>query len=363
LITQMKFYNGWGDYKIILSGYERKKIMRFTEKKGFFGLSREGWAVIVAVLLVGYFAWNAGMLAGTPVGDAADALDEIINPEVDITIGADMVFPKISVLESLGAFASEDIICNAYDESGAFLATATASSGLVTFSSLQVQEGSYIYIQGRSAAPATADGYITPLTRFRVGNGDQADTVSAYSDAGQSILWVDNLDDAEEPHFTFRAPDGADLSAGSVDNLTTADLYFTLTIYIDDDECWYGAPDFTDMVSGDVYKGGIWVTMSGATDYTFEQGSARQYQKWSVGAVIYHAWNFDTRLWQDSLRTGDVNTATFTFTIAHGADFDGGTDTLTFDVYDMMLDTGSWSNSNFVDGGALVPVAVTAYID
>ncbi|MFW9890065.1 MAG: hypothetical protein ACFFER_17925, partial [Candidatus Thorarchaeota archaeon] len=103
--------------------------------------------------------------------------------------------------------------------------------------------------------------------------------------------------------------------------------------------------------------------------YTFEQGSARYYQKWSVGSTIIHAWNFDTRLWQDSLRTGDVNSATFTFTLANGADFDGGADTITLDVYDMMLynvnDLGNviWSTSNFVDGGALAPSAVTAYID
>jgi len=338
--------------------------MRFREEKGYFGFSREGLTVLLVAALIVVAMWNAGSLTGSPVGDALDAVDEYINPEVDITVGTNMVFPKVSVLESLGAFASEDIICNAYDESGNFLATATASSGLATFSSLQVQEGSYIYIQGRSAAPASADGYVTPLMRFRVGNGDHADTVSAYSDAGQSILWVDNIHDSNDPHFTFRAPDGADLSAGSVDNLTTGDTHFTMNLYIDDDECWYGAPDFTDMVNGDVYKGGIWVVYKGNTNtYTFEQGSAREMIAWSDLSYSYVAWNFDVRLWQDSLRTGDLNTVTFTFTLADGADFDLGAETLALDVFDMMKVTGSNALGNFIDGGALTPDVVAAYCD
>jgi len=279
-------------------------------------------------------------------------------------VGADDVYFKISVKESLGAFASEDIICNVYDADDNYLGSATASSGVATFSGFNVKEGQHVFVQGRQAAPASADGYITPLTEFIVGQGDPQDTVTAKNAVtGESILWVDNLHDTAEPHFTYFAPDMANLASGSVDNLTTSDLYFTMNIYIDDDECWYGAPDFTDMVSGDKYIGGIWVLWSGADDYTFTQGSARHYQKWSVGSVIYHAWNFDTRLWQDSLRTGDVNAATYTFTLANGADFDGGTDTITMEIYDMMLDTGSWSTSNFVDGGALAPAAVTFYID
>lgn len=278
----------------------------------------------------------------------------------------DNVYFKVSVKESLGAFASEDILVYVYQDvnGDVYLGSATASSGVASFTGFMVPEGSSVFLQARQAAPASADGYITPLEEFIVGTGDAADTVTATSViTGQQTLYVDNLHDSAEPHFTFFAPDMANLASGSVDNLTTSDLYFTMNIYIDDDECWYGAPDYTDMVSGEKYIGGIWVLWSGADDYTFTQGAARHYQKWSVGSVIYHAWNFDTRLWQDSLRTGDLNAATFTFTLANGADFDGGADTITLDVYDMMLDTGSWSTANFVDGGALAPAAVTAYID
>lgn len=298
-----------------------------------------------------------------------------INP---IVLGAipglepDDVFFKVNVKESLGAYAAEDIIVNAYTKDGGtftYFDSATASSGIATFSGTSIPEGSHIWLQARQAAPATADGYITPAREFIVGIGDPTDTVSV-KDAitGESTLWVNNLHDSTEPVFTFYAPDTANLASGSVDNLTSADLYFTMNIYIAEDECWYGAPDFTDLVDGKQYIGGIWITMSGATDYTFEQGAARHYMKWSVGSVIYHAWNYDVRLWQDSLRTGDVNSVTFTQTLAVGADFDQGADTLTLDVYDMMLNPGGMglinpSNANFVDGGALDPSAVTAYVD
>lgn len=278
---------------------------------------------------------------------------------------ADDVYFKVSVKENLGAFASEDIIVNAYsDAAGTWLGAATASSGLATFSGFSVKEGSHVWLQGRQAAVASADGYVTPLEEFIVGLGDPTDTVSAVSVVtGQSILWVSNIHDSTEPTLTCRAPDGADLSGGSVDNLTTSDTYFTVTILYQLDDCWYGAPDFTDMATGDKYIGGIWIVVSQSDDYQYSQGSARYFHEWWSGTTEYHAWNFDVRLWQDSIQDGDVNTAVFTLTLANGADFDGGADTLTIDCYDMMQDTGSWSIGNFIDGGALAPVAITAYAD
>lgn len=317
---------------------------------------------IIAMAVIVMFATQMGWLSALGIHPIDFSGTGIIPP-----VGqGDEVYFKISVKESLGAYASEDIIVNAYGEAACttYLGSATASSGLASFTGFSIVEGSHVWLQGRQGPPSTADGYITPVTEFIVGFGDPTDTVTAKNAVtGESTLWVDNLHDSTEPVFTFYAPDEANLASGSVDNLTTADLYFTMSIRIAEDECWYGAPDFTDAVSGEKYLGGIWVLMSGATDYTFTQGSARFYHKWSVGSVIYHAWNFNTRLWQDSLRTGDVNSASFTFTLANGADFDQGADTLTLDVFDMMLDTGSWSASNFVDGGGLAPAAVTAYID
>lgn len=339
--------------------------MKFTQRKGknITGLTQMGWAVVIVVALVGVGLYNSGYFAGTPIQTGIDA---VLDVETDITVGLNDVFFKTQVREDLGAFASEDVIINAYtDEAGTWLATATAASGIVTFSASTVKEGSYVWLQARAGAPSASDGYITPLAKYRVGNGDPTDTVSAYNaETGQAVIWVSNLHDSEEPHFTFRAPDGADLSAGSIDNLTTGDTYFTLSIYIDDDECWYGAPDFTDMVSGDVYKGGIWVVWRGnANTYLFEQGAAREMIAWNTLTYSYVAWNFDTRLWQDSLITGDLNTATWTFTIADGDDFDLGTETLQLDVFDMMKVTSSPAIGNFIDGGALDPSAVAAYID
>ena len=279
---------------------------------------------------------------------------------------ADDVYFKVQVKEDLGAFASEDIIVNCYaDAAGSeYLGSATAASGLATFSGFSVKEGQHVFLQGRQAAPASADGYITPITEFTVGLGDPADTVSAKNTAtGESILWVRNLHASTEPIFAFYAPDGADLVSGTADNLTTTDLYFSMTIRIAEDECGYGAPDFVDAVTGEKYIGGIWIVWRGTNNYDFEQGSARYHLSWSDPTYSYHAWNYDVRLWQDSLKTGDVNVFTAIMTLANGADFDQGSETLSLDVYDMMLDTGTPGIGNFVDGGALAPAAVTAYID
>ena len=84
---------------------------------------------------------------------------------------------------------------------------------------------------------------------------------------------------------------------------------------------------------------------------------------WSDTSYSYHAWNFDTYLWQDSLRTGDNTVFTQVFTLANGADFDQGAETLSLDIYDMMLSTSTLGISNFVDGGALAPVGYVAYCD
>ena len=339
--------------------------MRFRQKTGFFGLSREGWAVIVASLVVGYFAWNAGMLAGTPVGGAYDWADDIINPEVDITVGENMVYPKVEVRETLGAFATSDQIINAYDENGAWLGTATSTGGVATFATLYVQEGSYIWLQARQAAPDAAIPYVMPLERFRVGNGDDGDTVSMYNDAGQGVCWVRAVHATTEPLFKIYAPDGVELTTGyATDNLTTGDTYarFEITNFVDED-C-YGSPDFTDMVSGISYKGGIWVVIKTATDsYAFTKGEAREFFTFTDLTYEYYCWNFDTFLWQDSLRTGDVSTFSAYLTLSGTNEFDGGANVFTLDVYDMMLDDGSHAISNFIDGSGINPVEIAFYVD
>lgn len=312
-------------------------------------------ALIITVLLVG--AAQMGWLTYFGIEPFKFGIDPLVD--------ADDVYFKIQVKESLGAMASEDIIVNAYDADGiTYLGSATASSGLATFSGFSVKEGQSVWVQGRQAAPASADGYITPLTEFIVGQGDPSDTVSAKQRDGSSILFVSNLHDSTEPIFAFYAPDGQDLVSGTADNLTTADLYFSMTIRISDDECNYGAPDFVDRVTGEEYIGGIWVVWRGTNAYDFEQGSARHHISWSDPTYTYNAWNYDTRLWQDSLQTGDVNVFTAIMTLANGADFDQGAETLQLDVFDMMLVTGTtYGIGNFVDGGALAPAAVAAYID
>lgn len=339
--------------------------MKFVTRKGknITGLTQMGWVSVFVIAIIVIGGYNAGWFADTAV---QTAIDSVLDVETDITVGLDDVFFKVAVKEDLGAFASEDIIVNAYsDEIGTWLGSVTASSGLATFSASQVQEGSYVWLQARQAAPASADGYVTPLAKYRVGNGDATDTVSAYNaETGQSVIWVSNLHDSNVIHANFTCIDGADLSIAASDNLTTGDTYFTFSVYMDDDECWYGAPDFTDMVNGDTYIGGIWFLMRFAADtYEFEQGSARHHYAWTDLGYSYIAFNFDVRLWQDSLRVGDFNTYSTQIKLANDADFDGGADTILIDVFDMYKDTGGYSYGNFGNGGALDFSEITAYVD
>jgi hypothetical protein len=326
--------------------------MKEKDKKRVKGLAIAS-VIFVAALQLGWlqiFGLNPIKFGGVQIGEADD------------------VYFKVNVKESLGAFADEDIIVNAYTKDGGvytYLDSATASSGLATFSGTSVKEGSHVWLQARQGPPASADGYVMPVREFIVGTGDPTDTVSA-KDAitGESTLWVNNLHDSAEPHFTYFAPDNADLASGTADNLTTGDTYIKFNIYIDDDECWYGAPDFTDLVNGEEYIGGIWVVLRTSTDsYTFEKGSARYQYTWQDLTYEYYAFNWDVRLWQDSLQTGDLNTFTATMTLADGADFDGGANTWQFEVYDMYKVQQTIAVGNFVDGGALAPAAVTAYCD
>ena len=316
-------------------------------------------ALIIVVLVAG--AGQLGWLTYFGIEPLKFGLEGIIPPPDD-------VFFKVNVKEDLGAYASEDVIVNAYTKSGStytYFDSATASSGIATFSGTSLPEGSHIWLQARQAAPASADGYITPIREFIVGQGDATDTVSV-KDAitGESTLWVSNLHDSTEPIFSFEDIAGNSLSAGTADNLTTGDTHIIFTISIAEDECNYGAPDFTDVVNGDVYIGGIWVVLRTATDsYTFEQGSARYMHTWQDLTYEYYAFNFNVHLWQDSLRTGDINSFTTNLKLADGADFDGGANVWSMDVFDMMKVTSSIAIGDFIDGGALAPAAVVAYCD
>jgi hypothetical protein len=298
-------------------------------------------------------------------------VDGIFTPTEGNTVGdGDMVYPKVQVKESLGAYADEDIIVNAYSSpSGGFdtwLGSATASSGIATFG-FQVEEGTTIYLQGRAAAPATADGYITPITQFIVGQGDDTDTVSCRNaQTNQDTLWVNNLHDSTEPLWNMTTIDSGQILLGSsrTDNLTTADLGFVFRISIADDDCWFGAADFTDGQSEKSYSGGIWLLIKSGTDsYSFDAGAAREHISWYEDGAYYYAWNFYVQLWQSSTLDNDQNTYTAVVYIAGGNDFDKGASTLTCDVYDMKLVTGSPQVADFVDGGALATLTGTGYVD
>jgi hypothetical protein len=337
--------------------------MKFVTRKGrnITGLTQMGWVAVIVVVLVVAGGYNAGWFTGTPV---QSAIDTVFDVETDITVGLNDVFFKTQVREDLGAFADANIIVNAYsDETGTWLATATASSGLATFSAASVKEGSYVWLQARQAAPSSADGYVTPLAKYRVGNGDPTDTVSAYNaETGQAVIWVRNLHDSTAPTFVFTDASGDDVKDGTTDNITTTDTFFRVMVAVLDDECGYGALDFTDMVSGDSYKGGIWIVWRGTKTLDFEQGSARELLSWGTPDYVYYAWNFYTQLWQDSLRSGDQNSITATIQLS-GSDTFADTDTLQFDIFDLMKVSGSVSINSFVDGGSLSPTAITAYID
>lgn len=337
--------------------------MKFTQRKGknITGLTQMGWVVVAIVVLASFAAYNNGMFTGTPI---ESLYDSVLDVETDITVGLNDVYFKVAVREDLGAFAAEDVIVNAYNEAGVWQGTATASSGLATFSSFSVKEGTYIWLQARQAAPASTDGYITPLAEFRVGNADPTDTVSAYSvDSGQSIIWVRNLHDSTEPVFIMSDSQGNDMgTAFTDDNVSTADTFVRLLVSVTDDECGYGAYDFVDMVSGDEYKGGIWFVWRGTESVDFAQGSARELISWSDPTYVYYAWNFYEQLWQDSLRSEDHNSYSVVLALQGSSTF-ATAQTLQLDLFDLMKVGGTLSINSFVDCGALAPAAFAAYVD
>jgi len=335
--------------------------MKFTQRKGanITGLTQMGWVVIFIIVIGSFAAYNAGWFGGTPV---ESLFDSVLDVETDITVGLNDVFFKVAVREDLGAFAAEDIIVNAYDEAGVWQGTATASSGLATFSGFSVKEGSYIWLQGRQGAVASADPYITPLLKFRVGNGDPTDTVSAYNvDSGQSIVWVRDIHDSTDPTFIFSEPTGLNIVSGTAANLTTTDTFFRLMVTVTDADTGYGALDFTDMVSGEIYKGGIWVTWRGTKTFDFTVGSAREMVSWSDPTYVYYAWNFYEQLWSDSLRAEDNDSFTATLGLGGSSTF-ATTGTVVLDIFDIMKVGGVLSINSFIDGGGMSPTAITATI-
>ena len=337
--------------------------MKFTQRKGknITGLTQMGWVVVIVCLIGSMAAYNAGLFGGTPI---ESLYDSVLDVETDIMVGANDVYFKVAVREDLGAFAAEDVIVNAYNEAGVWQGTATASSGLATFASFSVKEGSYIWLQVRPAAPASTDGYITPLQEFRVGNADPTDTVSAYSvETGQSILWVRDIHASTEPIFIISDSQGNDMAtAFTDDNISTADTFVRLMVSVNDDDTGYGGYDFVDMVSGDEYKGGIWFVWRGTESVDFAQGSARELISWSDPTYVYYAWNFYEQLWQDSLRSDDHNSFSAVLGLGGSSTF-ATAQTLQLDLFDLMKVGGTLSINSFIDCGALAPAAFAAYVD
>jgi len=314
-----------------------------------------GKAVIaVTLLLVIVGAYNYGLF-----GDFLSAPG--ISPPAGPTEG-DEVYFKVAVKENLGAYSAvSSCVVYAYDEDGNYLTSVTTDSdGIATFDTMTFLEGTHVWLQARQAAPATADPYVSPLIEFIVGNGDPADTVSARNaETGESTLWVRDVT-GTAPTMSLYDDAGNSISGGSSHNLTTSDSQWKIDLFLSTDDVWYGAEDFTDMVSGDSYIGGIWVVWKGTKTQQFEQGNADAFYTWSDPTHVYYAWHFDTALWTDSLRTGDNDSFSNVFKLSGSNTFTA--DTVTIDVFDLYKDSGSMNINNFVDGGAVGVTAATVYI-
>lgn len=324
-------------------------------RKKFYETKTGQMVIGVALLLVLVGSYNYGLfdnlMSSTPLAP----------PTTDVGQG-DEVYFKISVKKDLGSYAAgTSIDVYIYDADGNYMMSATSdgTTGVATFNVATVKEGSHVWLQARQAAPTSADPYITPLTEFVVGFGDPTDTVSIRNvETGESTLWVRDVT-GTAPTMSLYDDAGNNITAGA-HNLTTSDTQWKIDLYLSIDDVGYGAADFTDMITGDEYIGGIWVVWKGTVTQQFEQGNADEFYSWSDPTNVYYAWHFDEQLWTDSLRTGDVDDFANVFKLSGTNTFNA--DTASIDVFDLYKNSGSMNINNFIDGGSVGITAATVYI-
>lgn len=319
-------------------------------KKNWYetGLGKGVIALSVLFIIVG--AYNYGYFNFTGV--------------IPPTTGTDMVAFKVSVAEFVDpAHAASDVAVYAYKDNngavGEFIQTVTASSGIATFTT-QVLEGSYIWLQARQAAPASATHYITAVEKFRVGFGDPTDTVSLTNAAtGSNFLYVDEVCDTAPTFVAYNSSWYAVNTTANFEVLTgETTLNFRITMATADTDERYGGNSFTDYTSAakNEYLGGVWLVLKCNTSAAF----ANYYSMFVEASYTYYVFKVTDYLYQATGDAEDKPSVTYAVSLISGADWTADT-VIVADIYDLcqIIGGGITSSACFIDEHNIAPTAET----
>jgi hypothetical protein len=271
------------------------------------------------------------------------------------------VYVKITVRKVLAQSTSDQIV-NMYDEGGNFIDTVTTSSGIGTFTGLY-NPGQYLWLQARQAAPASADPYVSPLSKWVVPSaGESADTVSLKNAAtGESIMWVRDVT-STAPTLVVRNGWNNDTvsTTDTTHSFNTTDSGFHATLSLTVSNTYYGAEDFTDMETGKVYDGGVFLVLRTNNTHDFTDYDYLI----SDTSYNYYIWEIAPQgIYYDS--DGDLTAKTVTahVTLLSGSTFTADS-SMVFDCHDFIKLTGGvpLSSADLIDGGAVAVTAVTTVV-
>ena len=209
------------------------------------------------------------------------------NPQVNVKIYCKKILAR----------TSSDQLIDIYNYNMEYIETVTTSSGVATLAHMYHTEQS-LWAQGRQAAPASADPYVTPITEFTVPGADAGDTVSL------GTLWVRDVTGTAAT-FGVRALDGQAISDNTVNYLNTTDTAFTVTLSSIDDNTYYGMESFIDYQTNREYLGGLWFVWKGTLGQSFASDYA-----FADGTNVYYVFHIAAHLVDDlNIATDDVISA------------------------------------------------------
>lgn len=316
------------------------------DKKNLYTIFALGMIALFAVQMGWLEGFGISPIAGLPAYQAA----------YDVPEGTE-VYAKITT-RILLTHATTDLIVNMYDESGDFLDTVTTSSGVGTFSS-QYKVGQSVWLQGRQAAPATADPYVTPLTEFIVSPaGESADTVVLKNaQTGVAILWFRDVSGADATMVIRNGFDNVSIT-GAANYINTTDSAIKVSLTVTSTDCYYGAEDFTDMVTGRTYDGGVFFVWKGTVPQLWEVSPKYTF---SDPTNVYYIWEISAYIFYDSNGNIGDRTVTAVFSVTSGNTFADDA-TLVLDINDIIDTTQLGSSGCLIDGGSTAVTGITTKI-
>jgi hypothetical protein len=322
--------------------------MKFTKK------DKKRIYVFFALLFIGLFSMQMGWLS--VIGINPSPYLPSYQSGYEIAPGTE-VYVKITT-RIVMTHATTDLIVNMYDASGHFIDTCTTSSGVGTFSS-QYQVGSSVWLQGRQAAPASADPYITPLTEFTVSSaGESADTVVLKNAAtGDAILWFRDVSGSAATMVIRNGFDNNTI-ASTAEYVNTTDDAIKVSLTVVSADCYYGGEDFTDMVTGRQYDCGVFFVWKGTVPQLWQVAPKYTF---SDPTNVYYIWEISSGIFYDSNGNIGDRTVTAVFSVTAGNTFADDA-TLVLDINDMIDISQLGGAGCLIDGGSTAVTPITTKI-